>query len=90
MMNNKIIVQHQQNVEVEKLISKNHNENKKVTSLFDSDPSSFKNDSNRSVSRAADYRLPPLIETSRGRIITNQYTHFHALRICLFPCYPHY
>jgi hypothetical protein len=58
--------------------------------IFDSDPSSCKNDLNRSGSRAADYRLPPLIETARGRIITNQYAHFPALRIYLFPFSPHY
>ena len=44
-------------------------------SLFDSDPSSCKNDLNRSYSRAADYRLPPLIETPRGRMITYGYMH---------------
>ena len=82
-MTNKIIVRHRQNVEVRTQIAIISDE-KKEPSLFDPDPSPYKNELNRSHSRGADYRLPPLIETPRGRRLTYQCSHFHALGVCFF------
>jgi hypothetical protein len=69
MMNNKFIVQHQQNDEVKILliiiISKTQS-----PSLFGTDSTPCMNDSNRSYSRTGDFRLPSLIETPGGRRIT--------------------
>lgn len=47
---------------------------KPLHSLSGTDPSPCKNDLNRSNSRVGDLRLPSLIETPRGRIITLNYT----------------
>ena len=40
--------------------------------MLDIDPSSCKNDKNRSYSRVVDLRLPPLVETLGGRIFILQ------------------
>ena len=82
MMNSKLIERLRQNNEVKiDLKEWSRHSRRKVhvnsfsLSLFDTDPSSCKNELNRSYSRAADYRLPPLIETHRGRMITLGYMH---------------
>lgn len=55
-----------------------------MSELFNPDSDACKNDTDRSLKPGGSFRLPPLIETLRGRIITI----CSALRLPIFICFP--